>query len=230
MFRKIFTLVIAIFAVTYVSQAGKTEEIMQDVRKAYGFTDGKEIKSAEMEIDVSRMGMNQNMKYYYEEPDKFRMETSAMGQDIVMVYNGVEGWIKAQGAVQAMPDQALPQLQMYKKAIEDPFADFNSEKNTIKVKGKEVVDGTECWKLEATTEEGGEQTIYVDDETYLMVKVVSNQNGQEITQDIEEHMQVGDFKIASKINISTPQGSMSIEFKDAKINEDVDDSLFTKPQ
>lgn len=230
MFKNIFTLVIAIFAVMYVSEAGKTEEIMQDVKAAYGFTEGKEITSAEMTIDVSRSGMNQNMKYYFEEPEKFRMETSAMGQDIVMVYNGVEGWIKAQGAVQAMPDQALPQLQMYKSAIEDPFSEYSKEGAEIKVKGKEVIDGTECWKLAATTADGNQSTIYVDDETNLLVQVVSDQNGQEITQDIEEHMTVGEFKIASKINISTPQGSMSIEIKNAKINEDVDDSLFTKPQ
>ena len=34
MFKNIFTLVIAIFAVMYVSEAGKTEEIMQDVKAA----------------------------------------------------------------------------------------------------------------------------------------------------------------------------------------------------
>jgi len=72
--------------------------------------------------------------------------------------------------------------------LQGPLYDYKSKGTTIELAGKEVVDGSEAYKLNLKYKDGESSTYYIDSKNYRLVKTVSKRtvNGQEV--DIENSL------------------------------------------
>ena len=118
-------------------------------------------------------------------PDKSRFEFTLQGVTGVYVANGREGWKVSpfEGDLEAkpLPEDAVAEA-MEQSDIEGPLVDWKGKGHTLKLVGRETVDGRDAYKLELTLAGGGTRYDYVDVQTHHLVRTDSTRRvrGREV--------------------------------------------------
>jgi len=184
-------------------------------------------------VEMPQQGISGTVTIYKKEPDKSRIDLDAMGMVIIQVYDGQTAlWTNPQtGEIEEMDEQQAARMirqSLPLAAIIDP------EKHGIAFtyKGKETVEGKECFVLEQVYKDGYRMIRYVDSDTYLSVRsrsIITGPGGSEIQ--VEQVM--SDFRKVDGLTMAYSvttyyNGSVfnEIRFKDVKFNTGLEDSLF----
>lgn len=114
-----------------------------------------------------------------------RQDISLMGMTGYQIITLTEGWSFMPFQGQATPEAiTADDLKNGRDGLDlhGPLLDYATKGHKVEYLGKEDVDGTDCFKLKVTLEWGNEQTLYVDVNTYYIIKSVQvrNANGQEM--------------------------------------------------
>lgn len=111
--------------------------------------------------------------------------------------------------------------------VQGNLIDYAAKGHTVELLGKDDVDGVETYKLKETLKNGKIETIYIDPETFLIIRDVTKQkaNGQEV----ESKTDLSNYKklpegILVPMSIKLPFGELIIT--DVKVNSNVDPSIF----
>ena len=184
-------------------------------------------------VEMPQQGISGTVTIYKKEPDKSRIDLDAMGMVIIQVYDGQTAlWTNPQtGEIEEMDEQQAARMirqSLPLAAIIDP------EKHGIAFtyRGKETVEGKECFVLEQVYKDGYRMIRYVDSDTYLSVRsrsIITGPGGSEIQ--VEQVM--SDFRKVDGLTMAYSvttyyNGSVfnEIRFKDVKFNTGLEDSLF----
>ncbi len=138
-------------------------------------------------MELTQMGLSGTVTQYFKRPNKNRMDIEVMGMVITNAFDGDSAWMvnPQTGSTEEMPeDQAV---YMKREAMGDD-AFLNPKKHGISytAKGKENVEGKECFVLEQKHSDGYVLTLYVDTNTDLIHKTKGlnlNQMGIEVEQE-----------------------------------------------
>lgn len=186
-----------------------SKQLIDNYIKALGGREKLEkVKSLTMESLTKTMGMEikgVTKKMY---PNKFRQEQDMMGQKMIQVFDGENGYTEQAGNKMPFPPQAIENLK--KNYIIEALA-IDIEKVT-EVQETEI-DGKKCYVL--VDEESGK--AYFDKNTNLLYKSTSPQT--EMT--ILEYTTVDGIKFVSKMNTKTQGQDILIEFLNIVINKGV---------
>jgi len=184
-------------------------------------------------VEMPQQGISGTVTIYKKEPDKSRIDLDAMGMVIIQVYDGQTAlWTNPQtGEIEEMDEQQAARMirqSLPLAAIIDP------EKHGIAFtyKGKETVEGKECFVLEQVYKDGYRMIRYVDSDTYLSVRsrsIITGPGGSEIQveQVMSDFRKVDGLTMAYSVT-TYHNGSVfnEIRFKDVKFNTGLEDSLF----
>ena len=234
----VFSLLLLTSPIMAQTDLPSAEEIMKKYVEATGGADAyKSIKSlkAEAVVGIAQVGVEGEMNMTMKAPDKLAVVVDMGG--IGKQMQGTNG--KFTWSSDAMMG---PRLLKGKEAdqLKDPL-EFDKYLNpgkyyeSVKVAGKEDVNGDPAYKVELVKKSGQKQTEFYDVKSGLLVKQLMTTEAQgmgEITIEsfVSNYKKSGKFKVPFKMVQKLPNGmEMSIEFTKFEYNAEVEDSAFAPP-
>lgn len=171
-------------------------------------------------------------------PDSVRNEASVQGLTQVEVWNGKQGWridpFQGRKDAEHMTDDDARGLAD-DAGIAGPLINYKAQGNTIDYRGTEDVDGTQAHKLKVTLKNGDVQTVFLDPDHFIEIRVVSQRKvrGTEVedTTDFGDYERVDGVFFPFSITTQTKGqgGQQQVTIEKAEANVAVDDSLFAFP-
>jgi outer membrane lipoprotein-sorting protein len=214
----------------------KASDILEKMIEAQG---GKKvlegIKDTTMSgtFEMPMMGISGTTTLYQKDPNKTRMDAEFMGMVFTQAFDGETGWTinPETGGVEPLSEKALEYAK--RDALGDE-ALLHPEKCgiTYAYKGKETIEGKDCFILEAAYSDGYKLTIYVDSKTYLSYKTKAlSLDMMEVEVDTEtvlsDYKKVDGTMIPHTIVIiQNGEVFMTITLTEVSFNTGLEDSLF----
>ena len=233
--KRIFFLAALMLFALINTQAQSLDKVLDSYYKANGLDKVSDVKTFDIKAKMSVMGMEMPMEIKVKKPNKFRVDMEMMGQKTISAFDGEKGWMKnpMMGAGVQDLDGAQLQQAMGQADMEGALYNYAAKGSTVELLGKEDVDGTEAYKLKLTDKEGTVQTYYINADDYMVAKVESKVEAMGQTMDIVtrmlEYKEVKGIKIANKIEVEMPMGKQSVIMEEIKVDEPLDDALFSRP-
>ncbi|SFM96580.1 hypothetical protein [Dokdonella immobilis] len=233
-----------LFALASVSAHALTvDELVARNAEARGGLDRIEaIKSIRFEGSLRFTGgfgsIDLTMMQVKKAPEMVRSEVSVQGLTQIQAWDGTEGW-------QISPFQGRKDPERMTEddargladdaSISGALINYKAKGSQVEYLGTEDVDGTEAHKLKVTLKNGDIETVYLDPDHFIEIRIVGQRKvrGTE-TEDVTDF---GDYeKVAgvyfpfSILSYSKGGGGQQqITIEKAEANVDVDDALFAFP-
>lgn len=230
--KKIFLLTAIASMVTLPVFSQTADEIIDKHLEALG---GKEkllqLNTIIMEGNMTVMGTEIPIKIFQVHNKGLRVEVSAMGMTGFIINTPSEGWtylpFQGQANPEAMPAEAVKEAAD-QLDLQGSLINYKEKGHQVEYLGKEDFEGTECFKLKVNYKGGVEATMFIDPQTYYLLKQItkSKATGQELEQ-------VQTFSNYTKLPegyvfpfAQTGFGPGEISFSKIEVNKSVDEALF----
>jgi outer membrane lipoprotein-sorting protein len=227
-------------ALLTVSAFGQTaDELLEKNMKAMG---GKDKLTAVQSMRLTgkmKMGpMEAPITIVKARPSGIRVDFTIQGMTGTSAYDGTTGWtlmpFMGNKDPQKMTETQLKDIRI-QADFDGPTFDYKAKGNKVEYAGKVDVEGTPTYKLHVTTKEGKESNVYLDAETYLVIRTESTQNIQ--GQDLEMESTIGDYKTVDGLTMSYSmeshvkgkEGGQAITLEKIELNPKVDAAMFAMP-
>jgi|DewCreStandDraft_4_1066084.scaffolds.fasta_scaffold00209_18 hypothetical protein len=235
MFLKKLSLIMFLLLLGTQVYSQNPQTIMECMNNALGKQYQKDIKTQKIEMSMSMMGMDMPMTMITTMPNKYRVEMSIMGMNIVTVVTPDDCFMIQNGNVSEFP---AGQCEKAKEQMDEQnmFTQLGKTKKGDKIEydGTEVVNGINCNKLKVTSEDGNVGYFFIGAEDCLMHKFTAKMNMGSGEQDVEmivkEYKTKNNMKIPHEMSIMSDgeeMGKMSI--KNIEFNIPIDDKLYKRP-
>lgn len=228
------------FTVSHTVHAQTVDEIVNKHITAIGGKDKvSSLKSLYVEADMDIMGTQAPSTTTVLYGKGSISEVNYNGQKIINCVTADKGgWVinplMGQVTAEAMPEE---QLKVGKGQLLPGGAllDYAARGNKIELAGQEEANGVKAWKLNITSKEGAQSTVFIDPNTYYIVRTVIkiNLGGQEMEQGVNySDYKKTDYGFVVPWNsvIEYPNGmTMNVVTKKIEINKEIDPKIFDKP-
>lgn len=174
---------------------------------------------------------------YQKAPDSLRFEASLQGLTAVQAWNGSEAWQISpfQGRKDPERMSADDATSLSDDApIAGQLIDYQARGNHIEYLGTEDVDGTNAHKLKVTLKNGDVQTVFLDPDHFLEIRIVSRRTvrGTEVesTSDYGDYEKVSGVYFPFSVSTESQGGNQQqITIEHAEANVPMVDELFAFP-
>ena len=175
---------------------------------------------------------------YMKVPHSSRMEISIQGQKIVEAYDGTTKWminpLMGSKDPQKSPDEETKLAADDSDGVEGPLVNYKEKGNTVELLGKEDVEGSMAYKLKVTLKSGSVRTIFLDEKSFLTVKMITKV--KQMGQEFEAEALPGNYKpvegvmmpFSTEMKINKQVG-MQMQLDKIEVNVPVEDALFVMP-
>lgn len=220
--------------VTGLSVSAQTvdEIIDKHIANIGGKENWKKVNSMVMEGSLNVMGREVGVKMTQLHNKGNRQDLSVAGMTGYEILTPTGGWVFMPFQGQTKPEP-IP-AEAVKEGLDDldlqgNLVDYKEKGHTVELLGKEDVEGTECFKIKVVRKNSGEQTIFVDPDSYLIVRAITKRKA--MGQEMEMKSDFSDYKEVSgvKVPFSVTVQFGTVVFSSIKINEAVDEKVFTAP-
>ena len=131
---------------------------------------------------VAMQGMEIPMTIEFKDPDKMRSEATLQGMTMVTAFDGKAGWkiepFMGKKDPEPMSEDEIKQVKEQMESMA-PLSKLKEYGHTIEYAGKEDLEGTPVHKLKITRKSGDVAYLYLDAESYLLVKMAGKTKVQE---------------------------------------------------
>jgi len=225
-----------------VSAFGQTaDELLEKNLKAQG---GKEKLKAVQSMRLTgkmKMGpMEAPITITKVRPAEMRVDFTIQGMTGTSAYDGTTGWtlmpFMGNKDPQKMTEEQLKETRI-DADFDGPMSDYKAKGNKVEYVGKVDTEGTPTYKLHVTTKEGKESNVYLDAESYLVIRTEGTRNIQ--GQDLEMETSIGDYKtvdglmmphsMESHVKGKEAQVGQTITIEKIELNPTVDAATFKMP-
>lgn len=218
-------------------QAQDLDKILKNHFEAVGQKQLSEVNAFIMKAKINQMNMELPMVMKVKRPNKFRMEMTLQGQEMVQAYDGENGWMVAPWMSMEPQDLVGDQLKqaMEQADIDGALWNYKDKGHSAELVGKEDMEGTEVYNIKLTKKEGDVQNYYVDTETFILLKIKSKIMAQ--GTEVEVESMFGNYKqfdngivMPMSIEQKTSMGSATIVIEEVEFGVELDDAIFTRPK
>lgn len=227
--KKIWLVFIATTFIGTIANAQTADELINKYVEARGGADKvKAMQTMVMEGSMNQGGVDVNMKYTSVHNKGTRVDFTAMGQSGYNIITTTEGWAFnpfGGGSVEPIEGDQLKDAQAGLD-IQGGLFDYKAKGNTVEYKGKETVEGKECYKLKLTRSSGKSVTYYLTSD-YLLYRSVSlntTDNGE--VEVITEYSDYRKLPNGYTLPFARKSGANEITFDKIEINVPVDEKVF----
>jgi outer membrane lipoprotein-sorting protein len=230
--KKLFLVFACLFAVA-VLNAQSLEEIIKKHTAAMKTDQLANVKTIKISAKMSSMGMEMPMTMYSKNPNMIKTVVNFQGQEIISVYDGEKGYM-----INPMMGSSEPieltgaQLEQVQdnNAFKNDLLTY-SNKGKLTLEGDDNVNGKPAFKLKADVEGGNPIYMYIDKDSYLLVKTSSkvNQNGQIMDVDtfISDYTDTQGVVMPKKTSVNSGGMEMAvITIDNIEVNVPLEDSFF----
>lgn len=158
---------------------------------------------------------------------KLRMEMNMMGQPVLMVVNGKQGWMQMQGQVQALPEAQLKQMS----AQGDYLSSMRFDKSKFNLVFVEEKDGMQVVKANNIASPAESPTLFFNKETGLLSKMEMSVNGQTIETIMGDYKNFVGIKIPTQMTVKMGGNEISsITLKSFELDYPTTEFMFAEPK
>jgi len=234
--KKIIMFVVAIFAISVVS-AQSLEDIVNNYSRAIKADQLAKVSTIKISGKMSAMGMEMPMTMIMKNPNKIKMTYSFNGQEIVSAFDGEKGFMvnPMMGSTQPieLTGEQLKQVQNNNVFTNELLKHFKQGK--LVLEGEENVNGKPAFKIKATPEESNPITMFIDKDSYLLVKTITKVDQMGNVMDVESVMTDyvdNDGVVMPRKTTASANGMEAavITFDKIEVNVPVEDSVFKMKQ
>ncbi len=241
--KKIVSLVlVVVLSVSFSVTAQTADEIISKYIENIG---GKEkleqLKGVQMIGNMKMQGMEIPFEMLSTKDGKQSVSIELQGNKMVWsAFDGETSWARNQMTMEAekSDNEATQNLKNELEQFPDPFLNYKEKGYTVELIGKETIDGTETFKIKLTKKPvlvNGEllpnvTNYYFDTENFVPIVTESTVNqgpmkGQTVKSTLSDYQEVNG--IYFPFSIGSPFQTM--EFKEIKLNPEVDAASFVLP-
>lgn len=193
------------------------------------------VKSLVIQQSISVQGMEIPVKTTVVTGKSMRSESQVMGNSMVTVVDGTTGWSirpAMMGGTGEPQDMTGDELKQAMNQV-NPFGaliNYKDRGTKVELVGKEKVGKDDMYHLKITSKEGQVVDEYLDANTYLVSKLKTSTQGQNVEIDYSDYKEVEGIKFANTMEMENPMaGRMAFITEKITINGPVDESIFKKP-
>lgn len=203
MSRKLLLSFCAVALLT-VSAFGQTaDELLEKNLKAMGGKDKLQAVQSMRMTGKMKMGpMEAPMTIVKARPAETRVDFTIQGMTGTSAFDGTTGWtlmpFMGNKDPQKMTEAQLKDIRV-EADFDGPTYDYKAKGNKVEYVGKVDVEGTPTYKLHVTTKEGKESNVYLDAESYLVIRAEGTRNIQ--GADVEMESTIGDYKTVDGLTL-----------------------------
>jgi outer membrane lipoprotein-sorting protein len=226
----------ALIALVFVLPAGLTagqsaDDIVSKHLAAKGGLDKlKSVSTIRQTTEMSREGTTMRMVVAAKRPNLARQELTVSGQTIVQIFDGTNAWMinPLAGSTEPValtgPEADLTREQA---TFDSPLVDYKTRGTTVELVGTEEVGGRRAHHLKVTSKSGQIQHTYIDTETFLESRVMTETPKGTVDQYFSDFRDVDGVKIPFAIKTCVAaMGAIDIKVLKVEINPVLDDALF----
>jgi hypothetical protein len=220
------------FLISVASFSQTVEEIVNKNIEATGGAEAwRKVTSIRTEGSMTVQGAEVAITITVLHGKGMKQEISVMGMTGFTIVTPAAGWnfmpFQGQSSPEAMTADELKEGQDDMDA-QGILIDYAAKGTTVELLGKEDVEGTECFKLKATTKNGSVETMFIDPKSYLVVRTITKQkaNGQEteVITDLANYQKTPEG-ILVPMSLTLPFGEAKIS--KVEVNLAVDEKIFS---
>jgi hypothetical protein len=203
---KKFVLALCATALIGVSAFGQTaDELIDKNMKALGGADKiKALKSVRMTGKMKFGPVEAPFTISKARPEAVRIDFTVQGMTGSQAFDGKTGWavmpFMGKKDPEKMSDDQVKDIRQ-EADFDGPMVDYKTKGNKVESLGKADVQGTAAYKLKVTLKDGGEQTVYLDADSYLEIKTEGKRTVQ--GQEVETASTIGNYKEVEGVLFAT---------------------------
>ena len=228
---------VALFAVSAWAQTAD-ELIDKHIKALGGLEKLKAVNSVKLTGKMKMGPMEAPLTVAKKRPGSFRVDFTIQGMTGTQAYDGSTGWMimpfLGKKEAEKMPEDMLKEFRD-EADFDGPFVDYKAKGNKVEFIGKEDVQGTPAYKLHLTMKDGNEQTLFLDADSYLLIKSEAKHKVQ--GQEIEGESTFGDYKEVGGLmfpftienKMKGKEGSQTFVFDKVDLNASLDSASFAMP-
>ena len=159
------------------AHAESVDEVIARHLQARGGKDRiKAIRSARMTGRISlHQGMEAPFTWEWKRPNSLRLEFTIQGITGIQAYDGATGWMVMPFMGKRDPEaMADSDLKRFADAadLDGAVMDYREKGHQVELAGKEAIEGTDAYKLKLTRKNGDVSFLYLDAQSYLLIKEI----------------------------------------------------------
>ncbi len=239
--KKLFIILfIAAISATSVQAQTLDEIIEKYLENIGGKKQWEEVKSLKVEGIMSMQGMEFPFTVYSKTPNKEYVESILMGKTIVEAFDGKTLWRINPFLFGEAPQKSTDaeSEEAAKGQFGNDFINYKEKGNIVVLEDKEVVEGTECFKVKIVKRGGDEDFYFFDTENYvpIMMQTIITQEGHLKGSIVETYfsdyneVEGGLFMAFQTVTKIGGQTMQQMTIQKVEVNPDIDDSKFSMPK
>jgi outer membrane lipoprotein-sorting protein len=229
--KKLFLFTACLFLAVAVS-AQSLEEIVKKYSTANKLDQIAGKQTIKITATMSMMGMDMPMEMWMKKPNKIKTVTNMGGQEMIQVFDGEKGY-----SVNPMTGSTDP-VEMSSEQVADVqrnnlfqnYMDNYLKNGLLALEGEDSVNGKPAFKIKATLGSGTTANLFIDKDSYLLVKTTTdiNQGGMAMTLEAVPSEYADNNGVFLPMKTTTTVSGMEIVTTFTKVEVDVpiDDSVF----
>ncbi|HKK41776.1 MAG TPA: hypothetical protein VJ963_05150 [Bacteroidales bacterium] len=230
--KKLVTVLAGILLVTSIN-AQSLEEIVKKYSAANKHDQISALSTIKITGKMSMMGMEMPMELWMKKPDKIKTVTNFNGQEMVSAFDGTKGYSINPMTGSSEPVEMTPE-QVNQAENNNLFTDYLAnylKEGKLTLVGDDNVNGKPAFKLQATLDGGNKLDLFIDKDSYLLLKTstIINQGGMSMTADsyMTDYKDNDGVFLPMKTTTSANGMDFTIEFNKVEVNIPMDDSIFS---
>lgn len=233
--------ILAMSISSFIVSAQTVDEIVAKHQEAMGGADKwSKVKSVVQNTKFTVQGMEIQSKSSILVGKAFRSEIEVMGNKMVQVIEGENGWwIRPQmmggsGEPEDMPKEMI-KVSKNQESVGSVLLNAKLEGNKIDLVNKEKLDGADVYVVQITKKDGDVGTAYVSASTYLILKFATKVNlgGQVVDTELKfsNYKAIDGLYFPFSMETASPMGggTMQVDTTSIEINPALDAAIFVKP-
>lgn len=224
--------ILAALTVAPIASAQTVEALVARNLAAKGGADQiRAIRTIRQTSVLNTQGMVAEITVMSKRPNLMRQELRVGGETQVYGFDGQTPWMinpAATGSREAVP-VAGPQAELVRNdaSFDGPLVDYASRGTSAEFAGVEEYDGSQVHHIKLTSKTGMVQHVYLDVQTALERRIVTEGPAGRVEQVLSDYRQVEGMTVPFQItmvNGGLVVGQVNVQT--VEFNADLDDSLF----
>lgn len=229
--RKIY-FALTCFFLSFMINAQPIEQIVKNFSAANKLDQIAGKKSIKITGKMSMMGMDVPMEIWMKNPNKIKTVVDMGGQKMIEAYDGEKGYTinPMTGSSQPVEMTADQVKQILSKNNFQNMMDNYLKNGQLAVAGEDVVNNKPVIKIRVTIEPGSESYLYIDKESWLLVKQTMEitQGGMPVKVETypTDYREINGVLMPMKSTSSVSGMEMVLSFTNVEVDIPMDDSIF----
>jgi hypothetical protein len=226
------------FTVCFIAAVAINAQSLEEIVKKYSAANKLDQLAGKQTIKItasmSMMGMDMPMELWMKKPNKIKTVTNMGGQEMIQVFDGEKGYSvnPMAGSTEPVEMTAEQVADIQRNNIFQNYIDNYLKNGQLALEGEESVNGKPAYKIKATLGSGTTANLFIDKESYLLVKTTTdvNQGGMAMTVEAVPSEYADNNGVFLPMKTTTTVGGMDMQivttFNKVEVDIPIDDSVF----